>query len=130
MILKNSNRCDDFVKVIKYLFSSGTSFVLDLLLFTIFNYFFKSIFLATVFARVISSLYNYFINSRFVFKNYHKKSIYGYYLLVLIQMIVSSSVVSVVSSILSFVNDTFIKFFVDIIIFVVNYFIQKKVIFK
>lgn len=121
---------DDIKKGIKYIFSSGTSFLLDLILFTIFNYFIKNILISTILARVLSSLYNYFMNSRLVFKSYSRSSIYKYYLLVIIQMFVSAFLVNGLSSLFVEINDTIIKFFVDIVIFVVNYFIQKEVIFK
>lgn len=130
MTIKNRIKQIDIIKIIKYIFSSGTSFVLDLLLFTVFNYVFKSILISTVLARIISSLYNYLMNSRFVFKSYSKKSICGYYLLVIIQIFVSSGSVTIISNMLPSINDTIIKFFVDIVIFIVNYFIQKRVIFK
>lgn len=120
----------DINKVIKYLFSSGSSFVIDIMLFTLFNYLFKSILIATIIARVISSLYNYLVNSRVVFKSYTKTSIIKYYCLVVVQMFVSAFLVSTISSWLVNVNDTIIKFFVDVFIFVVNYFIQKEVVFK
>ena len=103
---------DNIIRVIKYLFSSGSSFVIDLILFSLFNYCFKNIFLSTVLARIFSSLYNYFINSRIVFKNYTRSSIFKYYLLVIIQMFVSAGAVSLVSDLLNKVNDIIIKFFV------------------
>lgn len=120
----------DIKKVFKYLFSSGSSFVIDIMLFTLFNYLFENILIATIIARVISSLYNYLVNSRVVFKSYTKTSIIKYYCLVVIQMFVSAFLVSAISSGLVNVNDTIIKFFVDVFIFVVNYFIQKEVVFK
>lgn len=120
----------DIKKGIKYVFSSGTSFIIDLVLFTIFNYFIKNILISTIIARVLSSLYNYFMNSRLVFKSYSKGSIYKYYILVVIQMFVSAFLVSILSSIFGGINDTILKFFVDIFIFVVNYFIQREVVFK
>lgn len=120
----------DIKKVFKYLFSSGSSFVIDIMLFTLFNYLFENILIATIIARVISSLYNYLVNSRIVFKSYTKTSIIKYYCLVVIQMFVSAFLVSTISSWLVNVNDTIIKFFVDVFIFIVNYFIQKEVVFK
>lgn len=130
MSIKDRIKQVDIMKIIKYTFSSGTSFALDLLLFTVFNYLFNSIIIATILARIVSSLYNYFMNSRFVFKSYTKRSIWKYYLLVIIQMFVSSGCVTIISNAFSSTNDTIIKFFVDILIFIANYFIQKKVIFK
>lgn len=134
MIIKLKNYLfnrDNLLKVIKYVFSSGSSFVIDMIFFTIFNDFiFKNILIATVIARIISSLYNYFVNSRLVFKSYNKSSIFKYYSLVVIQMFISAFCVSILSNLLNDINDTIIKFFVDVVIFVVNYFIQKEVIFK
>lgn len=129
---------EEIIRIIKYLFSAGSSFFLDLLLFTLFKYVLSKIlhiedtiiiFIATALARVLSSFYNYIINSRFVFKNKDKKTIIGYYLLVIIQMIISATVVSIIDKLLN-VNTTIIKFFIDIIIFIVNYIVQKEVIFK
>lgn len=121
---------DNIFRVIKYLFSSGSSFLIDLILFTFFNYMFKNILISTVLARILSSLYNYLLNSRMVFKSYTKSSIFKYYILVIIQMFASAFLVSGISYILKGVNDTIIKFFVDVFIFVVNYFVQKEVVFK
>lgn len=126
---------EEFIRIIKYLFSAGSSFVIDLILFTIFNFVFKSlgsisIIIATILARILSSLYNYLLNSRFVFCKYDKKSIYKYYALVIIQMIVSATSVYLLNIIFKNINDTIIKTCVDIVIFIVNYIVQKKVIFK
>lgn len=121
---------DNLLKIIKYVFSSGSSFIFDLILFSLFNNLFKSIMIATVLARIISSIYNYLVNSRLVFKSYTKSSIFKYYLLVIIQMFVSAFMVSILSNWLVKASDTIIKFFVDVFIFIVNYFIQKEVVFK
>lgn len=121
---------EEIKKGIKYVFSSGTSFFVDLVLFSLFNYFIDNIIVSTILARVLSSLYNYFMNSRLVFKKYSKSSIYKYYLLVIIQMFISAFLVNGISGLFSKANDTVIKFFVDILIFIVNYFIQKELVFK
>ena len=121
---------NNFFKIIKYGFSSGSSLIIDLFLFTLFNYVLKNIFIATIFARIISSLYNYFLNSRFVFKSYTKTSIIKYYILVIVQMFVSATTVTIVFRILKNINETLIKLVVDVIIFIINYFIQREVVFK
>lgn len=129
-MIKNLLNKDSIFRVFKYLFSSGSSFVIDLAIFTLLNYLLKNIFLATIIARIISSLYNYLLNSRIVFKNYSRSSIFKYYILVVVQMFVSATSVSLLESVFSGINATIIKFFVDIIIFIINYFIQKEVVFK
>ena len=119
-----------------YLFSAGSSFLLDLFLFTIFNLILgkflgtESILLATILARILSSLYNFIINSKVVFKKYSKKMLVEYYILVIIQMSISSLLVYLINKFLLDVFATVIKFFFDIILFIINYFVQKKIIFK
>ncbi len=130
MIEKNK---EEIIRIIKYIFSAGTSFLLDLLLFTGFVFIMGNnttgIFISTTLARIISSIYNYIINSRIVFKNKGIKTIIGYYILVVIQLIVSATLVSIIKKYIK-VFTTIIKFFVDIVIFIVNYFIQKEIVFK
>ncbi len=128
---------EETMRIIKYIFSSGTSFIIDLLLFTLFQWILQkmnmtvvsSILLATILSRILSSLYNYLMNSRFVFNNKDIKTIISYYILVIIQMFMSAFLVSLAKTIIP-INATIIKFFIEIIIFVVNYVIQKKIIFK
>lgn len=130
--MKKINK-EEIIRIIKYLFSAGSSFILDNVLFNIFLFFIGqgslAIFICTTLARIISSIYNYLINSRIVFKNKDKKTIIGYFILVVIQMVVSATLVSLIDKYIS-VHTGIIKLVVDIIIFVVNYIVQKEVIFK
>ena len=119
-----------------YVLSAGSSFFKDLLLFTIFNALlskflgYGSIIVATILARILSSFYNFLINSKYVFKKYSRKMLVEYYVLVIIQMLLSSTLVYLINRFLFDTFATIIKFFVDIILFIVNYFIQKLIIFK
>lgn len=123
---------------LKYVISAGISFVLDLSLFTVFNILLKqsisdiSIIMATVLARIISSFINYLMNRNGVFKKNTNKidttTLVKYYILVVIQMFVSASLVLGLYKVTN-INETLIKIPVDIIIFLVNYFIQKHFIF-
>ena len=127
LIKKNK---EEIIRIAKYLFSSGSAFILDLVVFTIFNGIFLklgikqtlAIYLATGVARVCSSTYNYLFNSRLIFKNKSKKGIIGYFILVVVQMIMSATLVSIVKKLLP-AHTTLIKFFIDVVIFIVNYFI-------
>lgn len=125
---------------IKYIFSAGISFILDLVLFTFFSKLLGlaigdiSIIVGTILARIISSLVNYFLNKNKVFehgkdKAMDKETLIKYYILVVIQMGVSAFAVWIIHDVIN-IEATFIKIFVDIIIFVVNYFVQKIFIFK
>ena len=124
------------IKVIfKYLISATSSFLIDIGLFTLINFLLSflgdiSIIIATVIARIISSLYNFFVNSRIVFKKYNKKSIYQYYSLVIIQMIISALSVYMLNKVFLNISDSIIKIIIDTLIFIINYYIQKKIIFK
>ena len=86
---------------IKYLFVSLSSFLVDILffmlflnilsLFSDFSFIMYKIIVSTVCARIISSLYNYLLNRKFVFEQHDSKSfIIKYYILVIIQMGISS----------------------------------------
>ena len=119
-----------------YVLSACSSFFIDLLLFTVFNALFskflgyEAIIIATILARILSSFYNFVINSKFVFKKYSKKMLIQYYILVIIQMCLSSALVYLINRFLLDTFATIIKFFVDIVLFIINYFIQKVIIFK
>ena len=125
----------EIIRITKYLFSAVSSFLIDLTLFTIFNIIFSflgniSIIISTIIARIISSLYNYFFNSKYVFCNYSKISIIKYYILVVIQMLISASSVYLINLNFDSINDTIIKGIIDIVIFIINYIMQKTVVFK
>lgn len=125
---------------IKYIVVAGGSFLLDLILFTIFSNIFQpilktiSILVATIIARIISSFFNYIVNRNAVFAKKDKKvmdinTLVKYYGLVVIQMLVSAGCVTLLFTITKW-NETLIKLPVDIAIFIVNYIIQKKFIFN
>ena len=135
----------DSVKIYLLIFRSFFSFIftsigctlLDLALFTLlvrfiipsdFRY---RILLATAVARVISATVNFIVNKNVVF---HKKghilsSAVKYFCLAVVQMLVSARSVELLVGLLGW-HETIVKAIVDTILFVVNYFIQKKLIFK
>jgi len=124
---------------IKYIFSAGISFVLDLSLFTLFSFLLKQsignsgIFVATILARIISSFINYLINRNTVFNNngsgMDRVTLIKYYTLVVIQMFVSATAVSALYNAFS-IYEVFIKIPVEVVLFLINYFVQKKFIFN
>lgn len=120
-----------FKRVFLYLFSSTSSFILDILVFSFFGIWFNII-LSSYLARLISSIYNYIINKVFVFENKTKKNIKSlilYFLLVLINITISGFSVDFIYKNVHF-NATITKVLIDTIIFVANYYLQKYVIFK
>lgn len=118
----------------KYLLTAISSFLIDISIFALLLSFDFSltynIFYCTVFARIISSVYNYLVNKHFVFKNFTKNSFIKYYLLVTCQMFISAFLVSKINIIFVVVSPVIIKFFVDLIIFITNFIIQREWVFK
>ncbi len=123
--------------IITYLVSSLLSFVVDLLAFSIVLYFLKdkfseSILISSYIARSISSIFNYVVNKKLVFKNNVKKNFKAfieYFVLVIVNITISGTLVTKIYKYIHY-NATFIKALVDGLIFIVNYFLQKYVIFK
>lgn len=134
MIKKIKELIKKYETFIKYIIVAGLSFLIDIVLFTIFNNIFsfnKQIIIATILARIVSSFINYLLNRDKVFKSNESKfkTIIKYYILVVIQMCVSAFVVDNLYEILN-INATLIKVPVEFILFICNYLIQKLLIFK
>ena len=129
MFVIKMNIIKKYETFLKYIFVALLSFLIDITLFTIFNYLLNNIVLSTIFARIISSFINYLLNKDKVFKKSNKLSIFKYYVLVIIQMFVSAYGVKNLYKIIP-INPTIIKIPVEFIIFVCNYLIQKIFIFR
>ncbi len=119
--------------------SGLTSAGLDLLLFTLLYNAFKNrlqksliILIPTIISRIISSLYNYTVNKKIVFKNKNRNSstILKYYFLAICQMSVSWLLVDIIFKQIKLVHPTYIKVIVDIILFLLSYQIQQKWVFS
>ena len=119
----------------KYIASSGISFLIDYSLFSLFAYFLKSsigskgIILATIMARVISSVINYLLNKNKVFNSNKNKPFIKYALLVVFQMMMSAFIVYSLYN-MTGIDEKIIKPPVEGVLFIVNYFVQKLFIFK
>lgn len=135
-----SKLLEKYKTFIKYIISAGISFGLDLGLFVLFSKLLglvigdTAIIVGTILARIISSLINYLLNKNKVFnydnnKGVDKKTLIKYYILVVIQMLVSAFSVWIIHNVIN-IEATLIKMLVDVVIFIVNYFVQKKYIFK
>ena len=122
--------------IFKYIASSFSSFLIDEGAFFVLSYIFKeSIVLCTVIARIISSLFNFFVNQRLVFESKARfaKTFFKYYALCIPQMLVSALATKGVSLLLSAsapILVTLIKILIDTLLFFVSYRIQKKWVFK
>jgi len=121
---------------LKYLLSSAISFIIDIGLYKIlFNLLINSIanyavMIATIGSRIVSSLVNYKINRDTVFKSSSRNSVIKYYILCIIQMMISAGIVSYVFQLLGQQHEVVIKIITDIILFFINFKIQKEWVFK
>lgn len=125
-------------KFFKFVFASVSSFIVDILLFYLFVLLFKDVFgafyitFATIGARVISAVYNYLINYKFVFKSKASKttSLTKYALLAIVQMLLSAGIVSLIVFMLPNSWETLVKMIVDMILFLISYAVQQRFVFS
>lgn len=119
--------------IITYILFSSLSFIVDIVSFSSILFFLKDkIMISSYLARTISSIFNYIVNKNIVFKNNEKKNIKSmimYFLLVIVNVTISGTLVKKIYFFIHY-NATLIKIVIDSLIFIINYFLQKYVIFK
>ncbi len=122
----------------KFLFSSLSSSLVDLTLFTIFCFFMRDmewrrisyITAATVFARILSALYNYSLNLKVVFQSESKigTTLPRYILLAIVQMLLSALLVGKLYPLFGGM-EVLIKIPVDVILFFLSFVIQREFVY-
>lgn len=120
-----------------YLLSALTSAFVDFAVFQLILFLLsdvilsKAIWISTIVARIISSLYNYSVNRNIVFNDDKKikNTIIYYYTLCIVQMFFSGFFVNLLTMVTG-LKAIVSKVIVDGIIFFINYFIQKHLIFR
>ncbi len=126
------NILNKYFVYISYIFSSLISLFLDLTLFSLFLWLIDNIIISSYLARAISSFINYLLNKYKVFK-YQKKgkdnTFIAYFTLVIVNITISALLVDIISHFIP-IYATIIKVIVDLVIFILNFIIQKKLIFK
>lgn len=127
--------------IFKFMISSGTSFLIDygiysLLVFLIGGNFSRGLrlFIATFAARAVSSICNYAMNKKAVFKSKASvsRSLIRYYILCVFQTAASYVLVYLLSSLCragSFL-EIVLKLAVDIVLFIISFQIQHRWVFK
>ena len=123
----------------RFLFSSLSSSVVDLVLFTMFCYLLKGqvtgifsyITLATILARILSALYNYSINYKVVFqsRNSVRSTIWKYAMLAVIQMSCSALLVNQLYPLFGGM-EVLVKIPVDVILFFISFLVQREIVYK
>ena len=124
----------------KFLISSLSSSVLDMILFAVFCGLFRKIsgiplgyiMAATICARVISAVYNFMINFKVVFKGKGSKlkAAVKYVALAAVIMILSGLLVSLFHGMLYTVPEVCVKIPVDCLLFLLSFFIQREIVYK
>ena len=117
---------------LKYFIVAFSSFILDIVLFGFMFRIFdinSKILAATIMARVVSSIYNYLVNSKLVFKDMSFRSLAKYYILAIIQMFISGCFVTYFYSLLN-INVIIIKIIIDFLLWIINLIIQRKIVFS
>lgn len=125
-----------FGDFIKYVISAFSSFVIDIVLFSVLCIFLKPLYsvmyvtISSILARIVSATYNYFINYVWVFKSKAKRVVAAskYAVLAIIVGLCSSFVTTLLVW-LTGGNETVLKIIVDVLLFFINYRIQKKYVF-
>ena len=139
-------------KLAKFAVSSGVSFVVEYIIFWIMLKLLKgritenevAIFASTVavttatyanvIARICSSVVNYSINHKVVFKSAasHRQTVVRYYILCVCQLIVGTALLTLIVSLFRVDADfmkTLCKFVVDVTLFLLSFNIQRKWVF-
>lgn len=134
------NPITDSIKIYGLIFKftsvSFASFLLDIgVFFVLINFFFKDnyiygLFVATIVARIISSIFNYKCNKSFVFKCIGKGShtIIKYYTLCVIQVLLSWALLET-AFYLTKGNATMLKVFIDFLLYMISFQIQRDYVF-
>lgn len=126
----------------KFLFSSISSSLIDIIAFTAFVSVLRGltpayyIYIATALARIISSIYNFNVNKHTVFRNKDKNKwiLVKYFVLCVVQASLSALCVKGIFSLLStslkiLLSESVIKIIVDTILFFVSFGIQRDWVF-
>lgn len=124
---------------IKFMFSSLSSSVVDIVLFGLFCSLFKNteiaigyIMLSTILARVISAIYNFTINYRVVFKGKGNTGTAAikYIVLAVFIMLMSGALVSFFHRLIPAAPEFVVKIPVDTLLFLVSFFVQREIVYK
>ena len=129
-----------YVLFLKFLVSSLSSSVVDIVLFAVFCALLRDrsglpvdhIVLSTVMARIISASYNFIINYRIVFKSKGSRtaSAMRYLVLVIVIMLLSAFFVSAGHRVFPGVPEVVVKIPVDSLLFLLSFYIQREKVYK
>ena len=117
-----------YSSIFKFILSSLSSSLLDILMFTLFLKITDNIILSTYLARIISCTYTFFVNKEAVFKQGNKRSLIRFIILCVVLGTLSAFITHALDSYFNF-NTTLLKMLVDICLFFISYYVQKEFVF-
>ena len=122
-----------YLVFLRFSFASFISFGLDITIFALLLSYLESIILATFTARIISGVFNFILNRNIVFLARNKdnliKELTGYITLWSCLLILSGFIVSSLQGSPAYLIIPF-KIIVDLVLFLLAFYIQKNIIFK
>jgi putative flippase GtrA len=117
----------------RFSLSSLLSFGLDITIFAILLSFLDSILISTVLARILSGIFNFSINRTIVFRSSNNNSLLkdalGYIVLWAILVIFSGLIVSTAQGLDAYLIIPF-KILIDLLLFIIAFYVQKNIVFK
>lgn len=117
--------------IIKFSCSSLLSFIVDYLLYTVFNLITGSLTFSNISARVLSSCFNFGMNKKFVFKNKDNlgKTAAKYFLLAACILAANTALLYLCTEYL--IGNRYIaKILIEILLFFISWAVQKSFVFK
>lgn len=117
--------------IIKFSCSSLLSFIVDYLLYTVFNLITGSITFSNISARVLSSCFNFGMNKKFVFKNKDNlgKTAAKYFLLAACILAANTALLYLCTEYL--IGNRYIaKILIEILLFFISWAVQKSFVFR
>lgn len=128
-----------YVIFFKFIVSSLSSSIVDLVLFSVFLWMLgektfgtlSPIMLATILARILSAIYNFTVNYKVVFKSRDNagRAIVKYAILAVFIMLASGFLVENIYGLLA-IPEVLIKIPVDVILFLVSFWVQREFVYK
>ena len=118
-----------YKEILKFSLASILSFFLDFICYTVFIIISKNIVFSNITARIISATFNYIVNKKIVFKNTtnHRKSLPKYIILAVSILIINTVILKVLT--LLGINALISKLIVELLLFIMSFIVQKKLIF-
>jgi len=122
------------VRIFKSFFLvSITSLLIDLVMFVIFYSSGSDLFQAAIAARIISAIFSFSLNKYFVFKSLKSSTLLGesvqFFFLAILNAFIGAIIINALG-LFSVLFASIAKFLIDSILFLLNYFFQKKIIFS